>query len=38
MKTASKTICALLFNMLMGAIIATLLGVPLSSVCSSWWP
>ena len=28
MKTASKTICALLFNMLMGAIIATLLGVP----------
>ncbi len=28
MKTASKTICALLFNMLMGSIIATLLGVP----------
>lgn len=28
MKTASKTICALLFNMLTGAIIATLLGVP----------
>lgn len=28
MKTASKTICALLFNMLMGVIIATLLGVP----------
>lgn len=28
MKTAFKTICALLFNMLMGAIIATLLGVP----------
>ena len=28
MKTASKTICALLFNMLMGAIIATLLGAP----------
>lgn len=27
MKTASKTICALLFNMLMGSIIATLLGV-----------
>lgn len=29
MKTVSKTICALLFNMLMGAIIAPLLGVPL---------
>lgn len=28
MKTASKTICALLFNMLTGALIATLLGVP----------
>lgn len=28
MKTVSKTICALLFNMVMGAIIATLLGVP----------
>lgn len=27
MKTASKTLCALLFNMLTGAIIATLLGV-----------
>lgn len=28
MKTATKTICALLFNMLTGAIIATLLGIP----------
>ena len=28
MKTASKTICALLFNMLTGALIATLIGVP----------
>lgn len=29
MKTASKTICALLFNMLMGALFAALLGVPI---------
>lgn len=28
MKTASKTLCALLFNVVMGAVIATLLGVP----------
>ena len=28
MKTASKTLCALLFNMAMGAVIAVLLGIP----------
>lgn len=29
MKTTSKTICAIMFNLLMGALFAVLLGVPI---------